>query len=403
LPKYNLNPKREVNFEDTAEYVREFIRNNQPNLVCLDKFTLHHTEWYKELLMACQDKITLEPCFNLFLLVNYLALVLHHCGSFHHTFTPWLITATQAAIEALTTHGVPCTPVTAGQIESLMSQYRPYSPLIPSSNTLHLLPLSKGATARQRAPQPPAASNTPTDSTGTNVTPSMKEVINGVAQALVISQQALEKTRKQQKYEALEETLEVCIESLTETTIRTFKEEVKLIGEGLTSTGISSLEELWRKQEQINRALRDGLKGQIKDLKDQFKGMELAICSELTAKQDSHFQAQLLENKNQKALSHDLLDQLSTLTRIVKELNTENKELVQQLSKDSVITQGESTTSPSSVEDSTILKTDLATVHETDNTSNPVPETQDTPIKDKGPNITDPTSPYFDPNKGVAH
>ena len=120
--------------------------------------------------MACQSKIALDPCLNLFLLVDYLALVFDHCGGLHHTYTHWLFTTTEVAVAALTTHGVPCTPVTSGQVESLMTPYKPYSPPISSSNTLHLTTLSAGATAPHNAPQSLAASNAPTNIAVTGVT-----------------------------------------------------------------------------------------------------------------------------------------------------------------------------------------------------------------------------------------
>ena len=222
----------------------------------------------------------------------------------------------------------------------------------------------------------------------------MKQVINGVAHALIINQQTLEKTLKQQKHEALEETLEVCIESLTDAAIKIMKEEVELVGEGLTSTGIGFLEELWGKQEQINLTLRDDLKGQIKDLKSAFD-------STMSVNHESLTKTQLLDTKRSTSLLHELVSKLNSLTAAVEELKSDNKALAQQLKKCSVITQGESTASPSSVEDKHISNPDLATAHETANTSNSAPETQDTPSKDKSPNLLDPSSPDFNPGKGV--
>ena len=157
---------------------------------------------------------------------------------------------------------------------------------------------------------------------------------------------------------------------------------------------ISLLEELGNKLQQTNSTFQDDLKDQVNDIKS-------TICSAMIANQESHHKAQLLAAKKSNALLHELLDKLSNLTSAVEELKNENKSLAQQLKNRSVVTQGGSPTPPSSVKDKNISNSDLTAAHEIANASNPAPETQDTPSKDKGPNLHDPTSPDFNPNKGV--
>ena len=394
LPEYTTNTEREIDFGATADYVKEILRRSKSPLTPLEKFSLHQTDCYNALLMACQDKITLDPCFNLFLLVNYLALVLHHLGGIHRSYTRWLFVATQAAIAALTTHGVPCTPVTLGQIENLMSPYLPYSPPIPPSNTLHLTQLSAGATAPHNAPQSLAANYATADTVATSVTPETAALVKNMATAIIGSCQSLNRASRKLEDDAREQSLEDCTESIVEELAKTTKAEVKSTGEEITSTLISLFESLNSKMEENHSALQDDLKGQVDKMKE-------TICSDLAAKQDSYHQGSLQATKKSNALLHESLDKISTLASAIEELTNENKSLAQQLKNCSVATQDGNTTPPSSVEDKNTSNSDLTGAHEIANAPIPAPETPHTPSKEKGPNLHDPSSADFNPSKGV--
>ena len=156
---------------------------------------------------------------------------------------------------------------------------------------------------------------------------------------------------------------------------------------------ISSLEDMSRKQEQVDNELRD-------DLKEQIKNFKSSICSKIETSQELYNNAQLLATKKSSALLHELLEKFSNMTFAFEKLKTENELLAQQLKNRSDVTQGGSPTPPRTVKDKDISSPVLAAAPEIANTSNSTSEEQDTPNKDERPtNIMDPSSPGFSPGK----
>ena len=78
-----------------------------------------------------------------------------------------------------------------------------------------------------------------------------------------------------QEDEAREQSLEECTESIVEESLKITTREIGSVGEGITSTMISLLEDLGNKLQQINLASQDKLKDQTSDIKS-------AICSTVT-------------------------------------------------------------------------------------------------------------------------